>query len=137
MEQFALGLSILQKYKNVHIIGLSEKPERASHKVASYLQDGGFFELTCVRPNTKNILGIPCYASLEEAGDNIEIVDVFRASQHIPAIVDEAIEAGAKAIWLQEGVTHPEAEEKARQAGLDVISDICIKKVIEQNGGEL
>lgn len=134
-ENLVDELNALRKYTHVHIVGLSDKPERASYRVARYLKSLDHFELFCVRPKTPEILGFPCCGSLADAKEPVEIVDVFRASEHVPGIVDEAIEAGAKVLWLQEGVTHPEAEEKAKAAGMLVFSDICIKKVLEANGG--
>ncbi len=118
---------LFAKNKRVHLVGLSPKADRDSNKVASYLLEQGF-EVVCIRPNTEEVLGQCCYDSLEEAPGPVEIVDVFRASEHVPAIVDQAIAVGATVLWLQEGVSHPEAEEKARNAGLTVFSNQCIKK---------
>lgn len=119
--------SILEKFKTVHIMGLSPKPDRASHRVGKYLQENGY-EIICIRPNTEEVLGSSCYDSLADAPGPIDVVDVFRASEFVPEIVEAAIHAGAKVLWLQEGVSHPEAEKKAQEAGMTVISDRCIKK---------
>lgn len=118
---------ILETNKRVHLVGLSPKADRDSNKVASYLLEHGF-EVVCIRPNTEEVLGQCCYDDLEEAPGPFQIVDVFRASEHVPAIVEQAIAVGAKVLWLQEGVSNPEAEETARKAGLTVFSDQCIKK---------
>lgn len=90
------------------------------------MQNG--YEIVGVRPGPKEILGRPCYPSLRDVPGPIEIVDVFRAPEHVPEVVDDAIAVGAKVLWLQEGVMHPEAERKAQEAGLIVISDLCILK---------
>lgn len=117
---------ILEKYNRVHILGISPKKERDSNKVANYLLNHGF-EITGIRPGTDRIGKIEVYPSIEECPGEIEILDVFRASEAVPAIVDSAIAKKVKVLWLQLGVTHPEAEEKARKAGITVISDECIK----------
>jgi uncharacterized protein len=115
------------RYRKIAVVGLSPKPDRPSYGVTEYLIRQGY-EIVGIRPAQKEILGKPCYSSLREAPGPIEVVDVFRAPEFVPQIVDEAIAAEAKALWLQEGVTHPEAEAKARQAGMIVISDRCILK---------
>lgn len=116
---------VLTKYKRVHVIGISPKKERDSNKIAHYLKDNGY-EVYGIRPGTVEIDGIPVYNAISETNEKIEILDVFRASDHIPQIVDEAIAKGIKVLWLQLGVHHPEAEEKARKAGIHVISNQCI-----------
>lgn len=118
---------ILTKYKKIAVVGLSPDPMRPSHSVTNYMIRHGY-EIVGVRPGDKEILGRPCYASLKEVPGPLEIVNVFRAPEHVPAIVDEAIALKAKVLWLQEGVVHPQAEEKARKAGLVVVSDRCILK---------
>jgi predicted CoA-binding protein len=118
---------ILNRFKQITVVGLSPDPDRPSHGVTRYLIDAGY-KITGVRPDTTEILGRPCVESLLDLPDVQEIVNVFRASEHIPDIVDELIAVGAKVLWLQEGVSHPEAEIKARRAGIFVISNRCIKK---------
>lgn len=118
---------VLTRYKKIAVIGLSPRPERASYHVTEYMIDAGY-EIYGVRPAQKEILGRPCYASISEVPKPLEIVDVFRASEAIPDLVDEVLPLKPKVIWLQEGVSHPEAEQKARAAGIIVISDRCILK---------
>lgn len=118
---------VLTQYRKIAVVGLSPKPNRPSHGVTAYMMRQGY-EIVGVRPAQKEILGRPCYDSLEAVPGELEIVDVFRAPEHVPEVVDQAIARGAKVLWLQEGVTHPEAEEKARKAGLVVVSDRCILK---------
>ncbi len=114
-------------FRKIAVVGLSSDPSRASHGVTRYMMSQGY-EISCVNPNETEVLGMKAHASLRDLADPIEIVDVFRRSDAVPEIVDQAIEKRAKVLWLQEGVTHPEAEERARKAGLIVISDRCILK---------
>lgn len=114
-------------YKKIAIVGISPKPDRPSYRVAQYMIDHGF-EVVGVRPGGGEILGRPVYNSIADLPEDIEVIDVFRASEHVPEITAAAIAKKAKVLWLQEGVTHRAAEEKARAAGLLVFSDICIKK---------
>lgn len=119
------ALEILKRYKQIAVVGLSPDPSRPSFGVTQYMISAGY-EIVGVRPKEKTLLGRPCYPSLSEVPKPIEIVNVFRANEFIPEIVDEAIKIGAKALWLQLGVFHVEAEKKAKEAGLLVVSDACI-----------
>lgn len=120
--------SILAETRKIAVVGLSPKPERASYRVALYLRENGF-EVIGVRPGTTDIAGIPVVESLKDLeGAGIDCVDVFRASEHVAPIAQEAIDIGAKSLWLQEGVQNERAETLAREAGLKVASDVCIKK---------
>ena len=116
---------ILKKYKKIAVVGLSPDSSRPSNGVTKYMISQGF-DVVGVRPGSKSILDRPCYASLSEVPGPLEIVNVFRAREFVPEIVDEAIRLKAKAIWLQQGVYNDEAEEKAKKAGLLVVSDRCI-----------
>lgn len=118
---------VLEKYKKVTVVGISSKPTRASYGVAEYLLNQGF-EVDGVNPIEKSILGCSVYSSLNQVPHKLEIVDVFRAPEHVLELVNELIPLRPQVLWLQEGVTHLEAEEKARQAGILVISDKCILK---------
>lgn len=118
---------VLEKYKKVTVVGISSKPTRASYGVAEYLLNQGF-EVDGVNPIEKSILGCSVYSSLNQVPHKLEIVDVFRAPEHVLELVNELIPLRPQVLWLQEGVTHREAEEKARQAGIRVISDKCILK---------
>ncbi len=123
----------LKKYKRVCVVGISPDETRPSYGVSTYLQEKGY-QLQFVRPGGETILGVSCKDSISEFKGQLEIVDVFRRSDAVPEIVDQAIAAGAKVIWLQEGVMHPVAEDKARKAGLIVFSDLCIAKVLQRMG---
>ena len=107
-------------------MGLSSNPQRPSHFVAVYLAQHGY-DITPVNPRETEILGRKCYPSLKEVPQPLEIVDIFRDPAAIPAIVEEAIECGAKLIWLLLGLIHAAAARRARDAGLAIVMDRCIK----------
>ncbi len=117
----------LKKYKKVTIVGISTREERPSFGVSEYLIDQGF-EVDGVNPNESEFHSRPVYENLAEVPHPLEIVDVFRAPQHIPQLVEELIPLKPKVLWLQEGVSSPEAEQKARDAGIQVVSNRCILK---------
>lgn len=118
---------ILCRYRRIAVVGLSPDPSRPSYGVTRYLIDAGY-EIFGVRPAATKILDRPCFDRIQDVPKPVEIVDVFRAPQYVPAVVEDAIAAGAKVLWLQEGITHSEAEKRAREAGLIVISDRCMLK---------
>jgi len=118
---------LLLGMRRVAVVGISENPERASHGIARFLLGRGI-EVAGVNPQLREVLGAPVYPTLADVPGPIDVVDVFRRSEAVPAIVDAAIAAGARAIWLQEGVVHPEASRKAVAAGLTVVADRCIYK---------
>lgn len=117
---------ILSEYKRVAMVGLSANAFRPSHFVAIYLISKGF-DVIPVNPREKTILKRTCYPSLREIPGPVEIVNVFRDPSAVPAIVEEAIEIGAKVVWLQLGVIHEEAAQRAIAAGLTVVMDRCMK----------
>ena len=112
--------------KKIAVVGLSSDPSRASYGVAKYMQRHGY-DVIPVNPNEPEILGEKAYPSLSDLPEPPELVDVFRRSEHVAGVVDEAIAVGAKAIWLQLGVIDEEAARKARDAGLLVVMDRCLK----------
>jgi len=118
---------LLRTAKTIAVVGLSSKKHRPSHGVAEYMQRQGY-RIIPVNPQETEVLGERAYASLDEVPGPIDIVNVFRRSEFVPEIVEAAIRKGARAIWLQEGVIHEEAAERARQAGLIVVMDRCILK---------
>ncbi len=117
---------ILTDYKRVAIVGLSDDRSRPSNVVGKYLLEHGF-EVIPVNPNDDEILGQKCYPDLTSIPTPVDIVDVFRRVEHIPALVDDAIAIKAKVVWMQLGLVHEEAAQKARDAGLEVVMDRCIK----------
>jgi predicted CoA-binding protein len=109
----------------IAVVGCSPKPERAGYYVPAYLKRQGY-RVVPVNPGHDEILGEKCYASLAENPFPVDVVEVFRRSENVPPVVDQAIAVKAKAVWLQSGITNAEAEDKARKAGLLVVSDACM-----------
>ena len=118
---------ILKTSHNIAVVGLSSRRHRPSYGVSEYLQRAGY-RIFPVNPNEKEVLGQRCYARLEDIPEKVDIVDIFRRSEFVAPIVESAIAIGARAVWMQEGVVHPEAAERARRAGLMVVMDACIAK---------
>jgi len=116
---------LLKTSRTIAVVGLSSKRGRPSYGVAEYLQSVGY-RIIPVNPNESEVLGEKSYPGLEAIPEKVEIVDIFRRPEAVPEVVESAIRIGAKAVWMQEGVTHPEAAERARQAGLAVVMDRCI-----------
>ena len=119
--------------KTIAVVGCSPKPERAGHYVAVYLQEQGY-RIVPVNPGHKTLLGEKCYPSLLEISFPVDVVDVFRNPDYVLPIIEDAIKIKAKALWLQDGVTHPEGEAMARKAGLLVVSDDCLLRRHRQRG---
>ncbi len=124
-------LDILQQYKHVAVVGVSANPYRPSHFVAIYLQAEGY-DIIPINPRYagQTLLGKRVYATLteaKEAGEQIEIVDVFRRAEDVPPVADEAIAIGAKVLWLQLGIINDQAVQKAQQAGLIAVQNRCMK----------
>jgi hypothetical protein len=119
-------IEILRPPKTIAVVGISDNPERDSYDVARYLQDQ-LYRMIPVNPMLERVLNRPCYPSLREIPERVDIVDIFRRSDAVPEIVDQAIEIGAKVVWMQLGVVHEAAAEKAEQAGLQAVMHRCIK----------
>ena len=118
-------LELLKKYKTIAVVGLSSNPMRPSYGVTEYMQSAGY-RIIPVNPNETEVLGEKSYPWLEDVPEKIDIVNVFRRAEEVPPVVESAIRVGAKAVWMQLGIEHEEAAEKARAAGLVVIEDACI-----------
>jgi len=118
---------ILRDTRTIAVVGLSGRAWRASYGVSEYMQSVGY-RIIPVNPKEKEVLGEAAYGSLEEVPVPVDMVNVFRRSELVPEIADAAIRIGAKCLWLQEGVVHEAAAEKARAAGLDVVMDRCLLK---------
>ena len=112
----------LTKSKVIAVVGLSPNPERDSHRVAKYLQEQGY-RVIPVNPMVDEVLGERSYLDLTSVPEPIDMVDVFRRSETVPPVVDEAIAIGAKYIWMQDGVVNEESANKAEDAGISVIMD--------------
>lgn len=118
---------LLKNSKTIAVVGLSNHPWRASHGVSAYMQSVGY-RIIPVNPHIESGLGETSYASLLEVPEKIDIVNIFRRPEFVEEIVDQAIQLKVPALWMQEGVIHEKAAEKARQAGIFVVMDLCILK---------
>jgi len=118
---------ILNNYRTIAIVRLSPDPERASYKVASYLIEHDY-HIIPVNPQAHEILGRTSYADLSSIPEPVEVVDIFRRAEDVMPIVEKAIKIGAKAAWMQLGIINEEAVTKAKDAGLLVVTDKCMRK---------
>ncbi len=133
MNDSAIIDEMLRDAKTIAVVGMSDKTWRASHNVGRYLIANGFRVLP-VNPALPKILGMTCYPDLDaaqaaarkETGAGIDLVDVFRASEHVPVIVDDVIRLGIPYLWLQDEVIHDEAVARARAAGVKCVQNDCI-----------
>ena len=117
---------ILESCKTVAVVGLSPRPERDSNGVAAYLQENGY-RIIPVNPSASEILGETCYPDLASIPEPIDVVDIFRRPEEVPAIVADAIKINAKAVWMQKGVVSKKGASIARKAGLMVVMDECME----------
>jgi predicted CoA-binding protein len=115
---------ILADAKTVAVVGLSDKPDRPSYSVAAYLQEQEY-RIIPVNPNVSRVLGEKAYANLRDVPERVDVVDIFRRSEYVPPIVEDAIAIGAKVIWMQQGIVNHEAAIRAETAGLTVVMDTC------------
>ena len=118
---------ILASSRVIAVVGLSNHNWRPSYQVSAYLQAAGY-RIIPVNPNETEVLGERAYARLEDVPETIDVVDVFRRSEFVTPVVESAIQVGARAVWMQEGVIHEAAARRAREAGLRVVMDRCILK---------
>ena len=118
---------ILNSSRVIAVVGLTPKPDRPSYRVASYLKENGY-KIVPVNPGAREILGELSYPDLSSIPEPVDVVDIFRRSEEVPAIVEKAIKIKAKAVWMQEGVINEEAAARAREEGLLVVMDRCMFK---------
>ena len=118
-------LDILKKYRTIAVVGLSSNALRPSFGVSEYMQEAGY-RIIPVNPNEEEVLGEKSFARLEDVPDKIDIVDIFRRTDEVAAVVESAIRIGARVVWMQQGIENEMAADKARAAGLVVIEDACI-----------
>jgi uncharacterized protein len=118
-------LELLKKYKTIAVVGLSSNPMRPSYGVTEYMQEAGY-RIIPVNPNEIEVLGEKSYARLEDVPEKVDIVNIFRRAEDVPAVVASAVRVGAKVVWMQSGIENEEAAEKARAAGLVAVEDACI-----------
>ena len=119
--------TILNEYRTIAMVGLSPDPNRPSNRVAKYLINHGY-KVIPVNPDAQEILGAQSFSNMSSIPEPIEIVDIFRRSEEVMPIVDDAIKIGAKVVWMQEGVINEKAALRARDAGLLVVMDRCMLK---------
>lgn len=118
-------LEILRSCRTLAIVGLSSNPRRASHGVSRFLQRAGY-RILPVNPHETEVLGVKAWPSLPDVPEPVDCVVIFRRPEHVPEIVEQAIGIGARAVWMQQGISHPEAAARARGAGLLVVEDRCM-----------
>jgi uncharacterized protein len=118
---------LLKNSKTIAVVGLSSDPEKTSYRVARYMQECGY-KIIPVNPTIKEVLGEKAFASLRDIPQEVDIVDVFRRSEDVPPIADDAVAIKAKALWMQSGIVNNTAAKKAEKAGLKVIMDHCIMR---------
>ena len=123
----SIEADILKSSRVVAVVGLSSNPERHSYKVASYLKEQGY-RIIPVNPRENTVLGEAAYPDLSSIPGPVDVVDVFRRPEDVPAIVEQAIKIGARAVWMQEGIVSEAAAAQAREAGLLVVMDKCMFK---------
>lgn len=113
---------IFEQAKTIAVVGLSPNPDRSSHGIAEYLRDQGY-RIIRVNPMAEEVLGERSYPDLKAVPEPIDVVQIFRRPEDVPAIVEDAIAVGAKVVWMQVGIVHKAAAERARSAGLQVVMD--------------
>jgi uncharacterized protein len=116
---------ILKTSHTVAVVGLSSKPNRPGYTIPAYLQEQGY-RIIPVNPALTEVLGEKAYASLQDIPESVDIVQVFRRSEDVPPVVEEAIAIGAKVVWMQAGIINEQAAARAREAGLQVVMDTCM-----------
>jgi predicted CoA-binding protein len=116
---------ILATAKTIAVVGLSDKPDRPSYGVAAYLQEQGY-RIIPVNPNLSQVLGEKAYPNLRQIPEAVDVVDIFRRAEHVPAIVDDAIAINAKVVWMQLGIVNEVAAARAEAAGLTIVMDACM-----------
>ncbi|MBB1158914.1 CoA-binding protein [Amycolatopsis dendrobii] len=118
---------LLGRTKSVTIVGASANPARPSYFVATYLLSSTRYEVNFVNPRLNLLLGRPVYPSLADVPGELDLVSVFRKHDDLPGVAEEVIEAGARTLWLQLGLWHEPVADRAREAGLDVVMNRCVK----------
>ena len=114
----------LSESKTIAVVGMSPRPDRPSHYVAKYLMEQGY-KVIPVNPAVEEVLGMKSYPDIVSIPERVDMVDIFRRSSQVPPVVEDAIAAGVRFVWMQDGVVHDEAAAKARAAGMSVVMDNC------------
>lgn len=121
-----LAQQLMRTTTSIALVGVSQNPERASHRVARYLIEAGY-TLYLVNPQYQEVLGLPCYPNLSAIPAPLDMVDIFRRSEDCLPVVEEAVQLGAKSIWLQLGISNPQCRALAAEHGIDYVEDKCTK----------
>ena len=121
------SVELMRDARTIAVVGVSDDPRRDSHDVARYLIEAGYVVYLVNPTLTQPLLGRPVYASVRELPEPVDIVDVFRRSEFVGPVVEDAIVAGARAVWMQLGIENEQAAERARRAGMEVVMDRCTK----------
>ena len=122
--------TIVMEARTVAVVGLSDDPEKESNEVGSYLKEQGY-RVIPVNPNSEEVLGEGAYGSVEQIPEQVDVVDVFLPPDKTPEVAEDAVRAGARTLWLQEGITNPEARRIAEEGGLEYVEDRCMRKTHE------
>ncbi len=122
--------NIVKDAETIAVVGLSDDPEKYSHEVASYLQEQGY-RIIPVNPNNEEVFGERAYDTVEQIPEQVDVVDVFLPPEKTPEIAEDAVRAGAKTLWLQEGIENEEARRIAEEGGLTYVEDRCMKRTHE------
>lgn len=130
----ALIRGVLADTRTIAVVGVSDKPERASYQVAQFLIEHTAYDVVLVNPRVPSLFERQVFASLAELPVLPDLVDVFRNIEELPAITDEAIGVGARSLWFQLGLTHDQAAAHATEAGLRVVQNACLKVEIQRFG---
>lgn len=117
---------ILRNYHTIAVVGLSNDETRPAYSVSQYMQAAGY-RIIPVNPDATEVLGEKAYPTVASIPEQVEIVDIFRRAENVPSVIEDAIAAGAKVVWMQSGIWHFEAAAKAEAAGLEVVMDRCIR----------
>ncbi len=128
--------NILRSVRTVASVGVSSNPEKASYGIFEYLMEAGY-NMIPVNPTTREVLGRPSYPDLASIPQKIDVVQVFRKPEDVPPVVEQAIQAGARVVWMQEGVVNQAAAQRAEEAGLQVVMDRCMRQTHQRLLGGL
>ncbi len=126
-ESMSIESEIIKSCRVIAVVGLSSNPAKPSYTVSSYLKNHGF-KIIPVNPAEKEILGEVCYPDLTSIPEKVDVVNIFRRSEDVLSIVEQAIKIGAKVVWMQLGIVNEQAAQHAREAGLKVVMDHCLRK---------
>ena len=126
LDRLDRPLELLRDARTIAVVGISSAPRKASHGVTAYLIEAGY-TVYLVNPDETEVFGMPVYDRVRDLPEPVDIVDIFRRPEHVPPVVEDAIAANARAVWMQLGIVNEAAAQRARAAGLEVVMDRCTK----------